>query len=336
MVDKENTLSGTESAAVLLLSLGEEHAASILRNMDPREVQKVSAAMASLSDSAGKQVGTVLGNFVTDASGQSSLGASSDQFVSNVLEQAFGAEKAGNLLANVLDERGSKRLETLKWMDPLAVADVIRKEHPQIVAIVLSQLDSDRAATVLKELPEESRVDILMRVARMDAIHPSALKELDEILAKQFSSSGGGKPSLAGGTKTVADLLNFLGKEDETTLSRGITEVDEVLGQEISELMFVFENLKDVDSRGIQALLREVSSDSLVIALKGADDEISEKIFSNMSKRAAEMLRDDLETKGPVKLSEVQDAQKEILVVAQRMAESGDLVLGGKGGDEYV
>jgi len=336
MADKENTLSGTESAAVLLLSLGEEHAASILRNMDPREVQKVSAAMSSLSGGAGKQVGKVLGNFVADASGETSLAVSSDQFVTNVLEQAFGAEKAGNLLNYVLEGNSSKGLETLKWMDPHAVADVIRKEHPQIIAIVLSQLDSDQAAAVLKQLPDDNRVDILMRVARMDTIHPSALKELDEILAKQFNSSGGDKPSTAGGTKTVADLLNYLGKKDEAELSRAITELDEVLGQEISELMFVFENLKDVDGRGIQALLREVSSETLVIALKGADDEISEKIFANMSKRAAEMLRDDLETKGPVKLSEVQEAQKEILVVAQRMAESGELVLGGKGGEEYV
>jgi len=336
MADKEKSLSGTESAAVLLLSLGEEQAASILRNMEPREVQKVSAAMSTLSAEAGKQVGMVLDNFVNDASSQHSLGGSPDQFVSNVLEQAFGAEKAGNLLDYVLDDSNSKGLETLKWMDPLAVYDVIKKEHPQIIAIVLSQLDSDQAAAVLKELPEDVRIDILMRVARMDTIHPSALKELDEVLAKQFSSTGSGKPSVAGGTKTVADLLNYMGKDDETMLSKGITELDEQLGQEISELMFVFENLKDVDDRGIQALLREVSSESLVIALKGADPEISEKIFSNMSKRAAEMLRDDLETKGPVKLSEVQDAQKEVLVVAQRMAESGDIVLGGKGGDEYV
>ena len=336
MANKEKTLSGTESAAVLLLSLGEEQAASILRNMEPREVQKVSAAMSSLSSEAGKSVGTVLGNFVTDISGQSSLGASSDQFVSNVLEQAFGAEKAGNLLNHVLDGSSSKGLETLKWMDPLAVAEVIKEEHPQIIAIVLSQLDSDQAAAVLKELPEEGRVDILMRVARMDTIHPLALKELDEVLAKQFSSSSGGKLSSAGGTKTVADLLNHLGKEDESAITKGISELDEILAQEISELMFVFENLKDVDDRGIQALLREASSDTLVVALKGADQEISDKIFSNMSKRAAELLRDDLETKGPVKLSEVQGAQREILAIAQRMAESGDLVLGGKGGEEYV
>jgi flagellar motor switch protein FliG len=336
MVDKNNTLSGTESAAILLLSLGEEHAASILKNMDPREVQKVSAAMSSLSGDAGKQVGAVLNDFVSEAGGRSSSVVGSDQFVTSVLEQAFGAEKAGNLLNHVLDGGNSRGLETLKWMDPLAVADVIGDEHPQIIAIVLSQLDSDQAAAVLKELPEEGRVDILMRVARLDTIHPSALKELDEVLAKQFSTSAGGKLSSTGGTKTVADLLNYLDKEVELELSRGIGELDEALAQEISELMFVFENLKDVDNRGVQALLREVSTDSLVIALKGADQEISEKIFSNMSKRAAEMLRDDLETKGPVKLSEVQAAQKEILAVAQRMAESGDIVLGGKGGDEYV
>lgn len=336
MADKKKTLSGTESAAILLLSLGEEHAASILRNMEPREVQKVSAAMSSLSADAGNSVGTVLGNFVTDVSGRSSLGDGSGKFVSNVLTQAFGAEKADNLLNHVLDGNSSRGLETLKWMDPLAVAGVIKEEHPQIVAIVLSQLDSDQAAAVLKELPEESRVDILMRVARMDSIQPFALKELDEVLAKQFSSSGAAKLSSAGGAKTVADLLNHLSKKDEVELSRGISELDEVLSQEISELMFVFENLKDVNDRGIQALLREVSSDSLVVALKGADEETSEKIFSNMSKRAAELLRDDLETKGPVKLSDVQQAQREILVVAQRMAESGDLVLGGKGGDEYV
>ena len=170
----------------------------------------------------------------------------------------------------------------------------------------------------------------------MDGIHPDAMKELDGILAGQLSSASGSKPSTAGGTKTVADLLNHLGKDAEKVLSKGINELDEALAQEIAELMFVFDNLRDIDDRGVQALLREVSSDSLVIALKGADEAVSEKIFSNMSKRAAEMLRDDLETKGPVKLSEVQEAQKEILVVAQRMAESGDLVLGGKGGDEYV
>ncbi len=336
MAENENTLSGTDSAAVLLLGLGEEQAASILRNMEPRDVQKVSAAMAALSSDAGKQIGTVLGNFVQDASNKSSIAADPDTFVTNVLEQAFGAEKAENLLAHVLDGKNSNGLEALKWVDPPAVVEVISAEHPQIIAIVISQLDSDQASAVLMKLPEERRVDVLMRVARMEAIHPDALKELNEILARQFNATSGAKASSAGGTKAVADLLNHLGKDDESVLSSAISELDEALGEEISELMFVFDNLKDIDDRGMQALLREVSSDDLVVALKGADDELSEKIFSNMSKRAAEMLRDDLETKGPVKLSDVQTAQKEVLVAAQRMAESGDLVLGGKGGDEYV
>jgi flagellar motor switch protein FliG len=336
MADKENTLSGAESAAVFLMSLGEEHAASILRHMEPREVQKVSAAMTALSSGAGSQVGAVVSNFVQELHGNSPVGIGSHRFVSNVLEQAFGAEKAGNLLSQVLDGSKSSGLEALKWMDPLTVADVIRTEHPQIIAIVLSQLDPDQAAAVLTEIEEASRVDVLMRVARMDGIHPSALKELDQILANQFDSTSGMKASEAGGARAVADMLNYLATEDESVLSQGIVEQDEALGQEIKDLMFVFDNLKDINDRGMQALLREVSSDSLVVALKGADDSVKDKIFSNMSKRAAEMLRDDLETKGPVKLSEVQDAQKEILMVAQRMAESGDLVLGGKGGDEYV
>lgn len=336
MAENNNNLSGAESAAVFLMSLGEEHAASILKYMEPREVQKVSAAMTALSNDSGRQAGVVLKNFVRDVQGQSSLAAGSSQFVSNVLQQAFGAEKAGNVLSNVLDGGGSSGLEALKWLNPLAVADVIRSEHPQIIAIVLSQLDPDQAAAVLNELPEENRADILIRVAKMDGIHPSALKELDEILASQFNSESSVKQSPAGGAKVVADMLNYLPAEDETAISKSISELDEPLGQEIKELMFVFDNLKDINDRGMQALLREVSSDSLVVALKGADESLKEKIFSNMSKRAAEMLRDDLETKGPVKLSEVKDAQKEILVIAQRMAESGDLVLGGKGGEEYV
>jgi len=329
-------LSGTERAAVLLLSVGEEHAASILKHMSPRDVQKVSAAISTLSRDAGNHVGNVLNGFLTKVREQSALPLGSGAYVSNMLEQAFGTEKAGNVLNHVGDGGDSNGLEALKWMDPMAIVEVICTEHPQIIALVLSQLDSDQAALVLNELPEDCRVDVLMRVARMDGIHPSALKELDQILADQLSSASGSKPSTTGGTKTVADLLNHMAKDTEVVLSKGISELDEALAQEISELMFVFENLKDIDDRGIQALLREVSSDALVIALKGADEVISEKIFSNMSKRAGEMLRDDLETKGPVKLSEVRNAQKEILVVAQRMAESGDLVLGGKGGEEYV
>jgi flagellar motor switch protein FliG len=336
MVDKRQELTGTQNAAVLLMSLGEEHAARILRKMGPREVEKVGHAMSSLANVSSSQVSEVMQGFIHEVQGQSGVGIASDEYVSKVLEQALGAEKAGGVINRVLEGRNARGLEALKWMDPEDVADVIRSEHPQIIAIVLSQLDPDQAALVLSKLPEEQRTDVLLRVARMDTIHPGALNELDRVLAKQFSITSNIKSPPAGGAKVVADILNVMGTEEESAISASIIEVDKELGEEIKELMFVFDNLKEINDRGIQALLREVSTDVLVVALKGADDIMQEKIFTNMSKRAAEMLRDDLETKGPVKLSEVHEAQKEILVVAQRMAESGDLVMGGKGGEEYV
>jgi flagellar motor switch protein FliG len=235
-----------------------------------------------------------------------------------------------------LQGRKVKGLEALKWMDPQSVAEVIRTEHPQIIAIVISQLDPDQAAGVLAELPDDSRVNVLMRVARMDDVHPSALKELDEVLATQISAAGSLRTPIAGGSKAVADILNYMDAGIEKAITKHIADLDANLGQEIQDLMFVFDNLTEVNDRGIQALMREVSSESLVVALKGADEAVKEKIFKNMSKRAAEILRDDLEAKGPVKLSEVQGAQKEILAIAQRMAENGELALGGKGDDQYV
>ena len=230
----------------------------------------------------------------------------------------------------------TKGLEALKWMDPRAVAEIIRLEHPQIIAIVLSYLDGDQSAEVLTMLPERMRSDILMRIASLDGIHPSALHELDDILEKQFTGNNNVKSSSVGGTRAAANILNFMDASKGNQVMDVIKESDPDLGQKIEDLMFVFDNLVEVDDRGIQALLREVSSDSLIIALKGADEGIKEKILKNMSKRAAEMLREDLEAKGPVKLSEVEAAQKEILSIARRMSESGEIVLGSQGGDEYV
>ncbi len=336
MADKERSLSGTERSALLLMSLGEEYAANILRHMDPREVHRVGTAMSSLGKVSSEQINAVMQDFIQSVQGQNVTSVSSDEYVSKVLVQALGSEKAGNMINRVLEGRNVKGLETLKWMDPEAIVELVGNEHPQIISIVLSQLDADLASSVLSALDEDTRTDVLMRVAKIEEINPSALEELDQILATQFREMNSIKPPRVGGSRTVADILNFLDTSEESAITEKIMQLDEELGQEIKDLMFVFENLKDIDDRGIQALLREVSTDQLVIALKGADEEISEKIFSNMSKRAADMLKDDMETKGPVKLSEVQEAQKEILVVAQRMAENGDLMIGGKGGEEYV
>lgn len=329
-------LDGIQQAAVFLMSVGEEEASGILKHLGPKEVQSLGEAMATMTNVDKDKAKDVLSNFNTIVGGQTALGMGSEDYLRNVLNKALGKDKAGGVIDRILMGRQSKGLEALKWMEPRSIAEVIRLEHPQIIAIVLSYLEADQAGLVLSNLPENTRADIMMRIASLDAIQPAALFELDEILEKQFAGQESSiRSSSVGGIKTAADILNFVDGTSEAAIMEGIKNVDEDLGQEIEDSMFVFDNLSGVDDRGIQALLREVSSDILIVALKGADEEVKEKILKNMSKRAAEMLRDDLEASGPVKLSEVEDAQREILSVARRMAESGDIAL-SSGGDEYV
>ena len=334
---KKSKLNGAERAAVLLMTLGEGDAAEILKHMSPKEVQKVGEAMAALANVPKDDVSAVLGDFCDAVDEQTELGIGNEDYLRNVLNNALGEDKARNVIDRILLGRHSKGLDALKWMDPRAVADLIRLEHPQIIAIVLSYLEQDQAADVLAALPENMRVDIVMRIASLDGIQPSAIHELDDMLEKQFSGhSENIKSSAVGGLKTAANIMNFLDSSLEAEIIEKVKEIDDDIGTGIQDLMFVFENLIEVDDRGIQALLREISSETLIIALKGSDEGIKEKIFNNMSRRAGEMLKDDLEARGPVKLSEVEAAQKEILSVARRMAETGEISLGGKGGDEYV
>jgi len=328
--------SGGERAAVFLMSLGEEAAAEVLRHMGPKEVQRLGTAMANLSNVSRTEVGEVLDEFVRAVDNETALGVGSEEYIRNVLNSALGEEKAGGLINRILLGRNSKGLEALKRMDPRAVVGVIRKEHPQIVAIVLSYLDPDHAAEVLGLLPPQQQSDILMRVASLDDIQPTALQQLDEILEQQFAGDPTAQASAVGGVKSAAEILNFMDPSQEAAIIERIRETDEGLSQQVEDLMFVFDNLLEVDDRSIQTLLREITSDSLVLALKGADEPVREKIFRNMSKRAAEMLRDDLDARGPVRLSEVESAQKEILNVARRMSENGEIMLGGKGGEEFV
>lgn len=329
-------LEGIKQAAVFLMSVGEEEASEVLKHLGPKEVQSIGEAMATIKNVDKGMATGVLESFNTIVGGQTALGMGSEDYLRNVLNKALGKDKAGGVIDRILLGRQSKGLEALKWMEPRSIAEVIRLEHPQIIAIVLSYLEADQAGQVLSNLPENTRSDIMMRIASLDAIQPAALFELDEILEKQFAGNEGNiRSSSVGGIKTAADILNFVDGASEAAIMEGIKTVDEDLGQEIEDSMFVFDNLSEVDDRGIQALLREVSSDILIVALKGADEAVKEKILKNMSKRAAEMLRDDLEASGPVKLSEVEDAQREILSVARRMAEAGDIAL-GSGGDEYV
>jgi flagellar motor switch protein FliG len=334
MPESNAQLSGTERAAILLMSLGEKDAAEILKHMGPKEVQKLGQAMAGLSNVSKVQVSEVLDELISSVDGQTSLGIGSEEYVRKVLNQALGADKASGLIDRILIGRNTKGLEALKWMDPRAVAEIIRLEHPQIIAIVLSYLDSDQSAEVLKQMPERMQSDLLMRIATLDGIQPSALRELDDIMERQFAGNTANvKSASVGGIKTAANILNFIDSAREVKIMETIKDVDSDLGQKIEDLMFVFDDLASVDDRGMQAILREVSGEVLILALKGADEDLKEKIFKNMSKRAAEMLRDDLEAKGPARLSEVEAAQKEILTIARRMSEAGEISLGGKGED---
>jgi flagellar motor switch protein FliG len=329
-------LTKVDKAAVLLLSLGETDAAQVLRHMGPKEVQRVGVAMAQMRNVHREQVEQVMSEFVEIVGDQTSLGVGSDSYIRKMLTSALGEDKANCLIDRILLGGNTSGLDSLKWMEPRAVADVIRYEHPQIQAIVVAYLDPDQAGEVLGHFDHKVRLDIILRVSSLNTVQPAALKELNTILEKQFSGNSNASRTTLGGIKRAADIMNFLDSSVEGQLMDSIREIDDTLSGQIEDLMFVFNNLSDVDDRGIQALLREVSSDVLVLALKGSDEGVKEKIFKNMSKRASELLRDDLEAKGPVRVSDVETAQKEILTIARRMAEAGEIVLGGKGGEEMI
>ena len=330
------TLDKIEMAAILLMTLGEEPAAKILSHLGPKEVQRVGSAMASLSNVRNEDVEHVMTEMLGEVEGQTGLGIGSDEYIKATLVKALGADKAGGLIDRILMGGNTTGLDTLKWMDARSVSDVIRYEHPQIQAIIIAYLDPDHSAQVLAQIPDPRvREDLIVRVAALESVQPAALRELNDILEKQFSGSSGAKSSAMGGTKVAAEIMNNVDSTIEAEIMEAISEADEDLAVEIQDLMFVFDNLSEVDDRGIQALLREISSEVLITALKGADEPLREKIFKNMSKRAAELLRDDLEASGPVRLSDVEVAQKEILTAARKMADSGEIVLGG-GGEQML
>lgn len=324
-------LSKLDQAAILLMSLGEKDAAEILKHMGPKEVQRIGSAMTSLTNIQQSDVQLVMGNFLEEVRTLTGLGADADGYIRNMLVSALGEDKASGLIDRILLGGNTTGLDTLKWMEPRSVADVIRNEHPQIQAIVIAYLEADQAAQILAFFPDKVRLDIMMRVASLDNVQPAALQELNDILERQFAGNATSQTKAMGGYKVAAEIMNNLDGSIEAELMDAIKELDEDVGNQIQDLMFVFDNLKDVEDRGIQALLREVSSEILIVALKGADDELKEKIFKNMSKRAAELLRDDLETKPPMRLSDVEAAQKEILTIARRMADAGEITLGDSG-----
>ncbi|OGO81603.1 MAG: flagellar motor switch protein FliG [Chromatiales bacterium RIFOXYA1_FULL_46_5] len=329
-------LDGVEKAAILLLSLSEEDAAQILKHLEPKQVQKVGMAMAQIDDLNQAKISAVHKLFIEQIQNFSTIGFQSEEFIRRALTAALGEEKASNLIDQIILGGGAKGLDSLKWMDSKQVANIIRNEHPQIQTIVLSYLEPEQSAEILSQFPEKVRLDLTMRIANLEEVQPAALQELNEIMEKQFAGQAGAQAAKMGGLKAAADIMNYLDTNVEGQLMDAIREHDEEMAQQIQDLMFVFENLIDVDDRAIQSILREVQQDALMKALKGADGDLKEKILRNMSKRAAELLNDDLEAMGPVRVSEVEAAQKDILSVARRLADAGEIMLGGGGGEDFL
>jgi flagellar motor switch protein FliG len=327
---------GITKSAILLMTLGEAEAASVLKYLEPREVQKISTAMVNLRNLSREQVSNVFDEFHRMAAEKTTLGMDADGYIRGMLSKALGDDKAAGLLDRILHNNDISGIESLKWMDPAAVADLIGGEHPQIIATIMVHLEPDQASSVLNLFRERLRNDVMLRIATLDSVQPAALRELNDVLTKLLSGNQSIKKSIRGGVKTAAEILNYIGATSEAAILENVRGVDEDLAQKIVDQMFVFDNLLDIDDRGIQVILREVQPDSLVIALKATSDELRDKIFKNMSQRAAETLREDLELKGPVKLSEVETQQKEILKIVKRLADEGQIALGARGEEAYV
>jgi len=328
--------SGIEKSAIFLMTLGENEAAAVLKYLEPKEVQRISSAMMKLKNLGREQIAEVFHDFLIVASDKTTIGMDSNEYIRGMLTQALGDDKAAGLLDRIMSNSDTSGIESLKWMDPGAVAEMICNEHPQIIATILVHLDPDQSAGILKMLTERTRNDVLLRISTLDSVQPVALRELNDVLGKLLSGGGTGKKNLQGGVGTAAEILNFMGSALEAEMMENVRSFDPELAQKIEDKMFIFENIMEIDDRGIQLILREVQSESLIIALKGANEELREKIFKNMSQRAAEIMREDLESKGPVRLSDVEANQKEILKIVRRLSDEGQIALGGKNEEAYV
>jgi flagellar motor switch protein FliG len=328
--------AGLEKAAILLMSLGEEEAAEVFKHLAPKEVQRLGETIAKMKAVPRDRIVDVIESFEKVAATESMLVADSNEYVKAVLRKALGEDKANLLIDRILQGSDVTGIESLKWMDPGSVAELLRNEHPQIVAAILVHLEFDQCADVLKMFTERQRNEVMVRIATLDGIQPAALRDLNEVMSKVLAGGERGKKSTLGGVKAAAEILNMLGSQVETSVLDFVREADNELAQKIMDNMFTFDDVEKIDDKGIQALMKEVQSESLVIALKGATPGLREKIFRNMSSRAAETLREDLDSRGPVRLSEVEAEQKEMLKIVRRLVDEGQIVLAGGGDEEFV
>nr|MDE2616457.1 flagellar motor switch protein FliG [Burkholderiales bacterium] len=327
---------GLQDAAVLLMSLGEEEAAEVFKHLSPKEVQKLGEAIAKTKSITRERVDDVVTKFTNIAAAQSLLVSDSGDYVRSVLKRALGDDKAALLIDRILQGGDVSGIESLKWMDPMSVAELLRNEHPQIVAAILVHLDYDQSADILKYLTERQRNEVMLRIATMEGIQPNALKDLNEVLFRVLAGGDKIRKASLGGVKTAAEMINLMGAVIEGTVLESIRGHDPELAQKIMDKMFVFDDVMKLDDKAIQMILKEVASEPLIVALKGAQPELKEKFLSNMSSRAAETLREDLESRGPMRLSEVEAQQKEILKIVRRLADEGQIVIGGGADDAMV
>jgi flagellar motor switch protein FliG len=324
-----SNISGAQRAAVLMLLLGEQQASEIIKFLNPGEVQALGGAMVAVSDVSQEAVNAILDEFVTTIKKQSSLGLGSTDYVEKVFKRALGDDKAASVLGRILPGQSTKGLEILQWMDARAIADMIKTEHPQVTAIILSVLDHQVAADVLNFLPDETRPEIIQRVASLETVQPSAMQELESIMKLQFSNNTSSKSSSFGGIKAAAQIMNSTKTALEASIMKGLEGIDADLMMRIQDNMFTFENLAAVDNKGIQVLMRAVDNNQLMIAMKGASEDVKARFFDNMSERARGMFKDEMDAKGLMRLSDVEEAQKQIMRSARKLSDSGELVLGG-------
>ncbi len=327
---------GLEQAAILLMSLGEEEAAEVFKHLAPKEVQRLGETIANMKPVSRDRVDRVIETFDKIAGSERMLVADNSEYVKSVLRKALGDDKAALLIDRILQGNDVTGIESLKWMDGRSIAELLRTEHPQIVAVILVHLEADQAAEVLKAFTERQRNEVMVRIATLDGVQPSALRDLNEVMGTVLASGERAKRGSLGGVKVTAEILNMLGSAVETSVLDYVREADNELAQKISDNMFTFDDVESIDDKGIQALMKEVQSESLVIALKGATPALREKIFKNMSTRAAETLKEDLESRGPVRLSEVEAEQKEMLKIVRRLVDEGQIVLAGNSDEQYV
>ena len=328
--------NGVEEAAILLMSLGEEEAAEVFKHLAPKEVQKLGETIARLKFVPRERLTRVLERFATDALESHTLVADTDEYVKAVLRKALGEDKANLLIDRILQGSDVTGIEGLKWLDPVSVAELLRNEHPQIVAAILVHLESDMASEIMKSFTERQRNEVMVRIATLDGIQPAALKDLNEVMSNVLAGGDKMRKASLGGVKPAAEIINLLGSALETSVLDYVRESDPDLAQKLMDNMFGFDDLIKLDDKGVQAVLKEVQSESLVLALKGAMPEMREKIFRNMSSRAAETLKEDLEGRGPVRVSDVEAEQKEILKIVRRLVEEGQIVIATGGADEFL